>query len=290
VFQRWLFVPLFWLVLGFALGGSFVWATTEPVNQEPNQPPTKTTSSKAESEQPWLTKDAAGFFTFLLVIVGGAQLLLFVWQLWLIRESLDDARIAADAAKESADAAKIGAQATRDHADIARVGMIASERAYVHHSGFRWISHRDPADDHVFWRIRPRWINGGNTPTRQAYVYVQYEFRDNELPPDFAFVPPPFIPIPALMGPKGIVESGHWDLNADDLKAIRDGKKHFYVWGIARYRDVFPGTPVRITRFCAFIDAVTGNPFDEWDEKTNAVEIRFATYHRHNCADEDCDE
>jgi hypothetical protein len=55
----------------------------------------------------WLTKDAAGFFTFVLVIVGAAQLGLFLWQLRLIRESLGDTKLAAVAAKAAADAAKI---------------------------------------------------------------------------------------------------------------------------------------------------------------------------------------
>src|SRR5690349_16607642 len=64
------------------------------------------------SEEHWLTKDAAGFFTFLLVVVGLAQVSLFLWQLWLIRETLEDTKIAADAAK-------VGAQAARDSADTA---------------------------------------------------------------------------------------------------------------------------------------------------------------------------
>src|ERR1700733_768992 len=36
----------------------------------------------------WLTKDAAGFFTFALVIIGGLQAILFLAQLRLIRDSL----------------------------------------------------------------------------------------------------------------------------------------------------------------------------------------------------------
>jgi hypothetical protein len=68
----------------------------------------------------WLTNDAAGFFTFVLVGVGGIQAWFFWVQLRLIRESLTDAKTAADAAKESADAAKMSA----DH--IPRV-----ERAYL---------------------------------------------------------------------------------------------------------------------------------------------------------------
>jgi hypothetical protein len=61
----------------------------------------------------WLTKDAAGFFTFALVVVGVLQAALFFVQLKLIRESLAPA-------KEAADAAKLNAQAVVD-----------AERAYL---------------------------------------------------------------------------------------------------------------------------------------------------------------
>lgn len=53
----------------------------------------------------WLMHDAAGFFTFWLFVVGGAQAILFFVQLRLIRESLDDAKITANAAQDSANAA-----------------------------------------------------------------------------------------------------------------------------------------------------------------------------------------
>jgi len=71
-------------------------------------------SSPAQlGEGNWLTKDAAGFFTFALVIVGVLQAALFFVQLKLIRESLSPA-------KEAADAAKLNAQAVVD-----------AERAYL---------------------------------------------------------------------------------------------------------------------------------------------------------------
>ena len=280
--------------MGFAAGGSFVSAASEPIHQ-----PAQATANQAAAEKPihsqpdegiwdWITHDAVGFFTLWLVIIAGGQLILFLWQLVLIRESLDDAKIAAEAAKELADAAKEGASATRDNVNVARLAMTASDRAYVHHNGFRWISHRNLATGNVFWRIRPRWINSGNTPTRRGNVAVYYELRDAELPPDFLFIQPPTVNYPAVIGPKEIIESAHNDVDGFDLVAIRNGKKFFYIWGIATYRDVFPDTPPRITKFCVFVDAVMGDPLSEWDEKTNNVELKFATYHRHNCADEDC--
>ncbi len=62
----------------------------------------------------WLTKDAAGFFTFILVIVGSLQAILFFAQLRLIRDSLAPALEAADAAKAAAEAAKLNAQSVID--------------------------------------------------------------------------------------------------------------------------------------------------------------------------------
>jgi hypothetical protein len=65
------------------------------------------------------------FFTFFLVIVGGVQAGLFVWQLILIRRSLADAKLAAEASKEAANAA------TRQ-AKIAEESFAKLERPYLY--------------------------------------------------------------------------------------------------------------------------------------------------------------
>jgi hypothetical protein len=233
----------------------------------------------------WMTHDAAGFFTLWLVIVGGSQLVLFWVQLSLIRESLTDAKIAADAAKH-------GAIAARDSADTAKLSMVASDRAYVYHNGIGWISHRDTGQNRTFWRIRPMWINGGNTPTRRLRVFIGYVLRDTPLPDDYPFTPDPGVVFhPAAMAPKGgVIGSGTYDLWGDDLLAASRGTKFFYVWGIARYRDVFPNSVEHITKFCVQATNISGDPLIGFDEKTNPLEIIFAGYHRHNCADEDCED
>jgi hypothetical protein len=51
----------------------------------------------------WLTKDAAGFFTFGLMVVGIGQALLFFFQLRYMRIGMRDATVTANAAKTSAD-------------------------------------------------------------------------------------------------------------------------------------------------------------------------------------------
>lgn len=72
----------------------------------------------------WLTHDAAGLFTGLLVIAGAIQIGLFWWQLRLIGESLRDAKVSAEAAREAAYAA-------RTQADIARTALISTHRPKI---------------------------------------------------------------------------------------------------------------------------------------------------------------
>jgi hypothetical protein len=85
-----------------------------------------------------------------------------------------------------------------------------------------------------------------------------------------------------------MIASTVYDIVGKDLVAVSEGRKHFYVWGIAKYRDVFPDTPERITKFCCFIENVSGNPLKSYNTTTNPVDIRLPFYRKHNCADEDC--
>ncbi|MFZ0495959.1 MAG: hypothetical protein WBE80_14065 [Methylocella sp.] len=164
-------------------------------------------------------------------------------------------------------------------------------RAYVHFGGCRWISHTDRTDGHVFWRIRPRWVNNGSTPTRKLQIYAHYELLDNELPLSYSFAQDEQrILVPATIAPQGVVESGPHDISGDDLVAVSQGRKHLYVWGAARYRDVLPSTPEHITKFCVFATNLSGDPMRQWHAIDNPFEIMFATYPRHNCADDDCNQ
>lgn len=72
----------------------------------------------------WLTKDAAGFFTFWLVVVGFGQAILFFIQLRYMRKGMDDATRAARAAE---DAAKAG----MDQAKVAERALTELERPWV---------------------------------------------------------------------------------------------------------------------------------------------------------------
>jgi hypothetical protein len=106
-----------WLLIGS-------WQASPYSSQATQKKSTQSADGKTQHDEQWLTKDAAGFFTFLLVLVGGFQVVLFYVQLRLIRESLDDAKIAADAATVAANAA------TRQ-AKIAEESFAKLERPYI---------------------------------------------------------------------------------------------------------------------------------------------------------------
>lgn len=186
--------------------------------------------------------------------------------------------------------ARDAVEAARQSVDISRLSMVASDRAYIHYGGCNWISHPDAADGSIFWSIRSLWINNGNTPSRQARAHIRFELLDAPLDPNFAFVlDQADAGFPTLFPPKAVIGTGYYRIEGEDLVAVREGRKHFYIWGVVNYHDVFPDTPRHVTKFCVCATNITGNPLRGFNSQSNAVEIIFAHYHQHNCADEDCD-
>jgi hypothetical protein len=103
------------IFFGMLLAAAIFWMgmifSPQHPSQSTQQPAAESATTKgADTPQPhdetgwsWITKDAAGFFTFLLVLVGGLQAFLFYVQLKAIREALGPARDAAEAAKTAAE-------------------------------------------------------------------------------------------------------------------------------------------------------------------------------------------
>ncbi len=132
-----------------------------------------TNQNQQESFWDSVFHDPVAAFTGALVIVGGVQAGLFLWQLDLIRRSLTDAKEASDAAKISADAATRQAKATEE-------SFAKLERPYLFVSGV-WILDFDTDFDEFFLQygianhgkipaiVERAWIgftidNGGNPP------------------------------------------------------------------------------------------------------------------------------
>ena len=181
------------------------------------------------------------------------------------------------------------ANAAKDAADISRLSMVNGDRAFVSATKFRWLSHLYPQQDRYYWRIHFLWSNSGKTPTRRLRVRAEYVIRDSRLSEDFLFpLHSESLDPQPLISPNGVIGCTAAEISGDDLAAVQDGKKHLYIYGVARYFDVFPGTEEHVTKFCNFAANITGNPRRPYDAQSNPVGIDFAHYHQHNCADDEC--
>jgi hypothetical protein len=180
------------------------------------------------------------FFTFMLFIVGAVQAGLFLVQLQLIRKSLDDAKIAAEAAKEAADVAKI-------QADTARATLLTMQdtaqrqlRAYI-----RLNTNNTPnltGEFHVHSVIE----NSGQTPAYDVQSWTFVEAFANPLPEGHQFAAAPevipntrFVVNPDSIHSTWSPRSNAVPLTAEEIAAIEDEYLTLYYWGEVRYRDAF---------------------------------------------------
>jgi hypothetical protein len=145
-----------------------------------SQHPTAQPNSAAKTDNPanqqkekdgW--PDPLVIVTFLLVIVGTAQLGLFYRQLTLIRESLVDAKKAADAAEGAASAA--GKQAK-----IAEATLTQLERPYIFIFDVREFGF-DPETAEYF--VEYSVANYGKMPAIIEGAYIGFVFSDRAAPP-----------------------------------------------------------------------------------------------------------
>ena len=111
---------------------------------------------------------------------------------------------------------------------------------------------------------------------------------------DFTYTDPASPPGPGLLGPKMPGTGGqapHFPsaaITPQDILDIQGNRKFLYLWGWARYSDILPNTPRRITKFCWQI-FVAGDPL-AFNPSVDPQSIRFSNVHqaRGNCADDEC--
>jgi len=86
--------------------------------------------------------------------------------------------------------------------------------------------------------------------------------------------------------------AGRAAVSPQDILDMQSGKKMFYLFGWAKYFDVFEGSPAHVTRFCWRITCV-GDPLHFIpDSKDPGEMLRFNFLYNEtgNCADEECSE
>lgn len=152
---------------------------------------------------------------------------------------------------------------TIKQAQFSEFALVYDKRAIISADTFMQFYEFDAATNTYSWRLRPRWRNTGGTSSKNLTTHVECEIRDTMLPEGYAFnysrddVGKGLIPAKAeIMG--GLAPQAA-PITAQDIADSQIGKRFIYLWGVARYFDVFPDTPERVFHFCWLVVAV-GNP------------------------------
>lgn len=206
-----------------------------------------------------------------------------------MEDSIREATRAASAMEDLAKASTISAASAQRTIEAMEIASERQLRAYLAIDGNQFFSHVNTTDNSIWWSIHTAWKNGGATPTNSLFLNINSRLTDEPLPDDFDFPDAEGDTIKMLVGPNAFVTASTIGIDGKALAGVRDGKKFFYIWGWAKYRDVFPDTPNRITKFCTHITSVTGDPTKSFDAITNLVEITISFYKYNNCMDEDCE-
>lgn len=209
-------------------------------------------------------------FTGLLVLLG-----------WMQARRLREAIVAAG---ESATVAKESAGIAEKSARTAEEALVSGQRAFMFIREIKTYLHQNPETGTFHWTIHPVWANSGNTPTRGLAINTTYRLLDKPLPSGYDFPESKENLIPTIAGPRSMVESLPGTLSSEDLEAVKEGKKYFYIWGWAEYNDIFEGTKKRITRFCNQLIQVDGDPMMPVDER-NPIQMMFGFHAENNYAD-----
>ncbi|HYD59542.1 MAG TPA: hypothetical protein VEC35_04270 [Noviherbaspirillum sp.] len=254
---------------------------TEPTKAErmAAAPAEPAAATEAATNQDWVHS------FFYEVKVTDALLALFAGVLvLLVRDLTRRMRDAADAAKESATIAEKSASVAEQSARVAEDALISGQRAFMFIREIKTYLHQDPDTGKFHWTIHPIWANSGNTPTRGLSINTTYRLLDAPLLKDYDFPESQEDLIPTIAGPRSMVEAVSGTLTSEDLAAVKEGRKFFYIWGWAEYHDIFEGTKKRVTRFCNQLIQVDGDPAFPISDH-NPVQMMFGFHTENNYAD-----
>ena len=127
--------------------------------------------------------------------------------------------------------------------------------------------------------IRPRWRNGGNTPTKDMTVIVNWTPWPGGLPGQFNYAyGENVVPTPMFLGPKATEWSEPIRIPAQVATAALHGGESIFIWGRVEYRDIFDKTRLHFTEWCYKLVFVRIEPHPQ---------TQFVAFGPHNRSDED---
>lgn len=201
----------------------------------------------------WFTKDASGFFTGLLFVVAAVQAALFIYQLRLIRVSLDDAKVVSSAATRQARVAEDTLnKIERPYLFIFNVSYLKIEH---------WEDWEDGSEGNTL-SVTYSVANYGKLPAVIEDMQVSLSVHSEPLPPaNYDYNHPLAVSAVLVPGePRSDLREGLlWDnVMLDPHEGDRPdfGGMHLFFWVIIRYRGTFSGG--HVTRACWRYDERTG--------------------------------
>ena len=173
----------------------------------------------------------------------------------------------------------------RESNKINRDSLVAVQRAFisfsVHVIPYATVPQNNRDRIPVIWQFDVPITNSGNTPTQSLQHAVHAVVLKDKISQSFDFND--FKNGNAMfIGPKDSPVSKTNPIPIANIANSWKGTEHIYIYGWASYHDIFPNTPLHITKFCYEL-SVGGNP-----ESSTIPPTWYAITPIHNCADDEC--
>lgn len=230
---------------------------TDTVPPKPDSPPAPPNQRKSHNK----CSEFREWVTFVLEVLGLIGLGIYAYLTYLM---YCETKKAADAAKSAAETAK--------------TALENGQRAFV------FSSFTQGQEVNNLLRVSLKLENHGSTPAENMTMHASFSgLMSHPLPNNFPFPDiwakgEPHAPANVALGTKGSLTAIEVRIPFSSFKG-----KRFYIWGWAKYHDVFPGTHEHITRFCDEFESLILYP--------NAINVRplgMNACGRYNCEDTQC--
>jgi hypothetical protein len=147
--------------------------------------------------------------------------------------------------------ARIAANAAKESAEVARQSLSYTQRAFVFikMDGGPVV---DAANQALAgFRFFPTAENFGNTPAINWEPYVGGDLFNGEIPDNFGY---PAAneggPLRSAIPPRSKINAGFGHIRKNLVDPIYRREKRFFVWGRAKYNDIFESSPTYHIEYC----------------------------------------
>jgi hypothetical protein len=273
VFQKLFVWPLFAAIMGFALGGSFVFglygpqATAQQISKNAEHHAAEQ-DAKSKKEN---TDEALAYYTLWLMVFTGILAVATVGlggaTLGLYFTGEKQIALTGDAAA-----------AAQKAADVSELALISTQRAFVFVKQLV-----DPGPTTGDAPILVQWENSGTTPALNIIDRTNIVSMTDPMPDDYPFVDKTTKPHPnvaSYLAPKAILHGPEIRIPAQIIERCALGGYYLYIYGWINYDDIFDKRHRTEFSYQVTVGTAHGNPGHRV--------LSFTPTRGHNAIDSDC--